>query len=331
MRIQKILRAFLVMMLVPFSVMTFADGFGVNGGNEGSNIAKINALLQNVQNDNQNKNVPPTPQKTDNAANNPYGNDPVGNAAFANMVRNLLPLTPEQIKTLHYLFDQTQRAAAQAPETPPKPTSTSAIVNLSPGAAPPVVRLQQGYVSSLVFVDATGGSWPVQAYDLGNQKNFNVQWDQKGYTLMIQALSSYEGGNLAVMLKGLDTPVMITLMPGQRAVDYRVDFRIPKIGPNPNQVLEGLPNVENPQLVSVLDGVPQEGAQAVVVKGGQQDCQAWLLNGSLFVRTQMTILSPAFISTMQSADGTHAYELQATPILLASARGKTVKLMIEGL
>lgn len=347
MRIQKMLKnmfdikvrpmfgLLLLLILAPIS-STLADGFGVSS-DASSNTAKINALLQNVQNSDaptnnvgQNNNAPQN-QAPANTSQNPYGNDPVGNTAFAGMVRNLLPLTPEQIKTLHYLFDQSQQAAAQSPGLPPKPTSASIIVNLSPGAAPPVIRLQQGYVSSLVFVDATGGSWPIQAYDLGSQNNFNVQWDQKGNTLMVQALSRYESGNMAVMLKGLDTPIMITLITGQHAVDYRADLRIPKIGPNPTQVLEGLPGVENPQLVNVLDGVPPKGAQPLIIHGGGDDCQAWLVEGRIFLRTTMSILSPAWTSTMRSADGTHAYELPATPVILALSNGKTVKLTIEGL
>ena len=157
----------------------------------------------------------------------------------------------------------------------------------------------------------------------------NIQWDKKGNTLMVQALDRYKPGNLAVMLRGLDTPIMITLMPGQHAVDYRVDLRVPKIGPNANPVLEGLPNVESPSLMNVLNGIPPQGSRALVIKGG--DAQAWMVGNTVYLRTPMTVLSPAFISTMSSLDGTHAYEIQATPVILALSRGKTIKLTIEGL
>ncbi len=335
----------LFIMLVPLS-LAFADGYGVMGANNKANTensmvnlnnAKIDALLGGIHSGRatpkatvdanavaQSRNqAQPSPTAS------PYGNDPVGERAFATMARNLLPLTPQQIKTLHYLFNKSQQAAAQYPGIPPKPTSTSLIVNLSPGAAPPVIRLSQGFVSSLVFVDATGAPWPIQAYDLGNQHSFNIQWDKKGNTLMVQALDRYKPGNLAVMLRGLDTPIMITLMPGQHAVDYRVDLRVPKIGPNANPVLEGLPNVESPSLMNVLNGIPPQGSRALVIKGG--DAQAWMVGNTVYLRTPMTVLSPAFISTMSSLDGTHAYEIQATPVILALSRGKTIKLTIEGL
>lgn len=261
---------------------------------------------------------------------NALGESEVSQDAFAKTARQMMPLTPEQIKTLRYLFDQSQKAAAAEPgDKPPKPTSSSVLVNLSPGAAPPVIRLKAGYVTSLVFLDSTGEPWPVQAYDLGNPKSFNIRWDQKGNTLMVQAMDSYQSGNLAVMLKDHNTPVMITLMPGQQEVDYRVDLRLPGLGPNAAPSVSGLPEGSNSQLLSFLDGVPPANSQELMVTGGP--CQAWIMSDRLFLRTRLTVLSPSWLSTMRSPDGTNVYELTKAPIILASARGKIVQLNIKGL
>ncbi len=335
---QGMLRALLLLCLLPTSSVVFAAGYGVNSNNSN----QIDVLLKGASQSNQKQNTVSTTASSTTtsttatssdspAPDNALGSDPVGKVAFSVMSRNMMPLTPEQIKTLHILFDKTQRATADYPGTPPKPTSTTLTVNLSPGATPPLIRLRQGYVTSLVFVDGTGAPWPIQAYDLGDQKSFNVQWNQKSNTMMIQALTRYTSGNLAVVLKGLNTPIMITLMPGQPAVDYRVDLRIPKIGPNAVHLLDGLPSVENPSLISVLDGVPPRGSESLTIEGGDSNAQAWLVDGHIFLRTTMSLLSPAFISTMSSPDGTHAYELQATPVVLALFRGKTVSLTIKGL
>lgn len=286
--------------------------------------AVINSLLNKDKEQNASSNG-----QQDSAALQAGENPGVSDEAFANTVRNMMPLSPQQIKTLRKLFDQSQRAAATDPGVPPKPTSTSVLVNLSPGATPPIIRLSAGFVTSLVFLDSTGAPWPIQAYDLGNPQGFNIEWNKKGNTLLVQSLSHYKSGNLAVILKGLDTPVMVTLLPGQDAVDYRVDLRVPGIGPNANPVLSGLPASESPQLLNVLNGVPPTGSKALTITGG--DCQGWLLDGHIYLRTRLTVLSPGWISTMSSADGTHAYELQSTPVVLASARGKLVKLTIEGL
>lgn len=263
---------------------------------------------------------------------NAFGRTANGRTAFTQMVRNLMPLEPQQITTLRSMFDQSQRAVAAYPGVPPKPTSSSILVNMSPGAAPPVIRLRAGYVTSMVFLDSSGQPWPVTGYDLGNPKAFNIQPsapDGKSNTLIVQALDHYEEGNLAVMLKDENTPVMLTLMPGQRAVDYRVDLRMPGIGPNGLVSMSGLPQTENPVLLDFLDGVPPPGAKLMDIEGAP--AQAWFYQGHLFLRTRVTVLSPGWIASMNSPDGTHVYELAKTPVVLASQRGQMIQLSIKGL
>lgn len=260
----------------------------------------------------------------------PDPNADLRDQAFANMTNSTLPLSPSQIETLRGLYDATQRASAVFPGTPPKPISTSMVVDLSPGQTPPIIRLQAGFVTSLVFVDSTGAPWPIEAYSLGNPSAFNIQWDKKSNILLVQAITSHRIANLAVILKGLNTPVMINLTPGQAAMDTRVDLRIPGFGPSAKRptFAGGLPGTESPYLVNLLDGIPPDGAKALKTTGCE-DC-AWLLNGKLYLRMPYTLLSPGWISTLSSADGTNVYELQPTPLLLASYNGKTIKIRIEG-
>lgn len=251
--------------------------------------------------------------------------------AFEGVTDQLFPLTPEQIIRIKQMYHTTEYAQASPAGTPPKPTATSQFVNLSPGSTPPVIRLSQGFVSSLVFLDSTGAPWPINAYDLGDPAAFNIQWDKTSNTLMIQAMKLYTYGNLAVRLKGLNTPVMLTLIPGQKAVDYRVDLRIQGYGPNAKSMPmeEGIPPAANDLLLNVLDGVPPAGSARLIVSGG--DARAWILNDKMFVRTNLTILSPGWIGSMTSADGMHAYEMQKSPVLLVSWHGKVMQLKVEGL
>lgn len=258
-------------------------------------------------------------------------NELIDQRAFEGVTRQMFPLTPEQIIRLRQMYNTSEFAQASTAGTPPKPTATSQFVNLSPGSTPPVIRLSQGFVSSLVFLDSTGAPWPINAYDLGDPSSFNIQWDKTSNTLMIQAIKLYNYGNLAVRLRGLNTPVMLTLIPGQKAVDYRVDLRVQGLGPNaasaPTE--EGLPPSANDVLLHVLDGVPPAGSQRLTVSGG--DARAWILNDMMYVRTNLTILSPGWIGSMTSADGMHAYEMQKSPVLLVSWHGKVMQLKVEGL
>ncbi|MBI5448093.1 MAG: DotH/IcmK family type IV secretion protein [Gammaproteobacteria bacterium] len=250
-------------------------------------------------------------------------------SAFSSVIATNFPMTTEQIHQLKQAYTASQEASAAAPGVPPRPTVTSQLVSIAPGSTPPVIRLAQGFVSSLVFVDSTGAPWPIEAYDIGNPSAFNIQWNHTDNTLMIQSMTLYTYGNLAVRLRGLPTPVMLTLIPGQRVIDYRVDLRIQGLGPNAKLPTSGEgPSSANPVLLSVLDGVPPPGGKSMVVNGGE--AQAWLLQDKLFLRTRLTVLSPAWVSTMSSADGMKAYELQKTPMILASFHGKPIQLRIEG-
>jgi intracellular multiplication protein IcmK len=204
------------------------------------------------------------------------------------------------------------------------------MVNLAPGTAPPAIRLAQGYISSLVFVDSTGAPWPIAAFDNGDPKAFNIQWEAKSNILLIQAQKPYTYGNMAIRLKGLNTPIMLTLVPGQKVVDYRVDLHVSGIGPNTKHlpVGTGLPNSANELLLHVLDGVAPPGSALLKVSGSAH-CEAWSLGAKLYVRTRFTLLSPGWVSHMTSADGMHAYELQKTPSLLVSQYGKPVEVKIH--
>lgn len=252
--------------------------------------------------------------------------------AFSGVVGDMLPMSPAQISKLKEVFIDTQLAVATPPGNPPKPTTSSVLVNLSPQATAPVIRLSAGYLTSLVFIDATGQPWPIAAYSVGDPGAFNIQWDRKSNNLIVQSSTFYKRSNLAVMLKDLNTPVMITLLSGQQAVDYRVDLRVPGIGPNAVYVQNGIPDAINPILFDVLNGVTPKGSKELKVTGGGIT-QAWLLNKKMYLRTDLTVTSPGWQSTMSSADGTHAYQLQPVPVILALQHGKdkTIRLMVEGL
>ncbi|MCP3680700.1 MAG: type IV secretion protein IcmK [Gammaproteobacteria bacterium] len=253
--------------------------------------------------------------------------------AFKALTQATMPMSPGQVIRLHRMLNLMQKAVAASPLTPPVPVVTTRVVSLAPGVTPPVIRLGQGFVTSVLFVDSTGQPWPISAYDIGDSKSFNIQPPkQDGNMMMIQAMKPYTYGNMAVTLKGMRTPVMITLVPGQKMVDYRVDLHISRMGPKAAKVAGGdnLPAPANSVLLEVLNGVSPKGAKVLKVSGGK-NVLAWRVGSRLYLRTRMTIISPAWISMMRSSDGTKAYELQQTPSILISRAGRLINLEIEGL
>lgn len=261
-------------------------------------------------------------------ANPPTSDD--ATLAFHNMLQQNMPLSPRQVVQLHQQIDKAQRAASVPANIPPKPVSSTLMINLAPGTTPPAVRLAQGYVSSLVFVDSTGQPWPIAAFDIGNPKAVNMQWDGKSNILLMQAVSPYSDGDIVVRLVGNPTPITLELVSGQRVVDYRIDIHVSGIGPNTKEVPMGtaLPNGTSPLLLGVLDGVSPAGSKLLTVQGA--DAEAWLLGEKMYLRTRLTVLSPGWLSTMNSPDGMHAYELPKTSSVLVSRYGEPAELKIEG-
>ncbi len=256
--------------------------------------------------------------------------NPEASAAFNALMKQNMPLTPQQVVRLRQLIDMSQRAASIPATVPPKPVSTTIVMNLAPGTTPPAIRLAKGYVSSLVFVDSTGAPWPIAAYDIGDPKIANIQWDGKSNVLLIQAANAYGNANIVLRLAGLMTPLTLELVSGQRVVDYRTDIHVSGIGPNAKDIAagNGLPASANQLLLSVLDGIAPPASKALVVKGG--DCQAWLLGDKMYLRTRFALLSPGWVGKMVSPDGMNAYEVQKSSAVLISQYGEPVELKIEG-
>ncbi len=255
--------------------------------------------------------------------------------AFTDVAESLFPLKPEQIHTIRRLYNQTNQAVSFTEDTPPRPTSSALVVDLSPGATPPVVRLSEGYVSSLIFLDKTGAPWPIKAYDIGDPNTFNVTWNngQKNmsHLILVQPMKQYKTANMAVILQGLDTPVMITLLSGQRAADYRVDVHVPRLGPKARPMAQSDAGLSTDNdLINVLNHLAPPHSKALSVVGGK--VEAWLRGDRLYIRTPLTLVSPGWLGKISSADNhMHAYVLPPTSAILALKNGRTITLTVKGL
>lgn len=282
-----------------------------------SQAAAAQAQGQDMQGANVNQDLPPPTT--------------IREEAFKQLINKTFPLKPDQIVEIHKQLDESQLAVHTSPHTPPQPMSSTLTVDLSPGASSPIIRLATGFVTSMVFSDSTGKPWPVADYSLGNPTGFNIKWDSKTNALFIQSTKEHISGNMAVRLANLETPIMISLVTGQKDVDYRVDIHVPGSGPNAVApvVDTTTPQSAPPSLLNALDGVPPAGS--IELNVAKEYGRAWAYNGKLLFRTKLTILSPAWSASVSSADGTKVYELMQTPLILASLNGKTIKIELTGL
>lgn len=253
------------------------------------------------------------------------------------------PFTPEQIKELRLLMEGARRAKSFKPvRTVPRISGES--VDLSPGAAIPILRTLPGEMSTLVFIDSTGEPWPlatVPRVSGGNNNLFSVEWLDESPTVIVSALTAYGEGNLTVLLKGLATPVVVKLVTGEadskkklRVVDFRKDLRIPGRGPYAKAPVQGPDKIGlyDDTLQSFLDGVKPAGAKAVkwvAKKGSPSDkVQIWQYNRNLYLRTRLDIQS-AFDKSLSSSDGTKIYSLPLTPYINLSDMSRSVVLLLN--
>ena len=252
-------------------------------------------------------------------------------------------LTPDQIEGI-------KRTTSKARETEPfqypdrfiaKPVVRSFYIEADSTQQPRMVRLFQGTLTSLVFSDLDGNPWLIKAvsfdcslFEDGKTcgRNQNKGDNTPTNIVTLQPMKPYAYGNIVIELEGLPSPVTFMLSTGQSEEnDIRIEARV--AGHNPNAkpqslVFNKMPE-HDPMMGYFLDGVPPQGAQRLKIGGGE--AEGWKLNNALYLRTRLSILSPAFTDHAGSADGTHVYKFfSVIPNILASVNGKPLTLFVSG-
>ncbi|NCX93727.1 MAG: hypothetical protein EBX40_03515, partial [Gammaproteobacteria bacterium] len=200
-------------------------------------------------------------------------------------------------------------------------------VDFKPGHIMPVIRISSGMVTSLVFTDKAGQVWPVTTYTLGDPASFDVQWDKKSGVLMVQGKQLYGQSNIGVMLQGMQVPVMVTLILGQKDWDYLDYIQVQQYMPSDQGIDHPSLSPAPAYLTSILNGVPPAGAVSLTVSGS--DAKVWSFDGHYVMLTQSTLLSPAWSARADGPNNYHAYELPTTPVIMLSNNGQIQRVTIS--
>ena len=256
---------------------------------------------------------------------------------YLRVLELLMPLQPQQIEQIIQSLDVNERVSSSPASPPPAPVMDVEALSLDV-RTPPVVRVAQGYGASIVFTDSTGQSWPMTAFQGFNDQLFvlranSISGDPQDLptVLTIQPTAPYGMGNALVTLKGLATPIVLTVSLGQAEVDVRKEFRLALPGPNavPSYTAP-LPARAEPALLNVLNGLPpQASAQPVTLQGVEPEARAWAVGSHYYIRTRADIYSPAYEQRSSSSTGMHAYKVRKTPVILASFQGAMTELLLE--
>ena len=253
--------------------------------------------------------------------------------AFDAAINGLFPLKPDEIRKLLERKDENTQAIEVPIYASPVPESAFATISLDPGEKPLEVKTAMGHVSTLSMVDSTGQPWPI--LDISWAGNFEVLQPENGSNMLrITPLSEFASGNVSMRMVGLNPPIILTFKADREKVHVRLDVQIPEVGPNGVAPLirANLTDAAagDGRLSSVLEGVAPAKAKKLTINGVDGRTSAYDVGGTMYVRTPYTLLSPAWNSSVRSADGTNVYALGATPVLLLSDKGKMVRAYLSG-
>jgi len=251
--------------------------------------------------------------------------------SYDRAAEGLMPLSTEQIRAFMRKLEQTQEAAQPPAAGEPKGEVKVTSLSLDPGVAPPQVNLAAGYVTTIAIVDQTGRPWPI--LDVGVGGNFEVTPTAAGsHVVRVVPLTRFGSGNLSIMLKDLPTPVIFRLSAGGSTFHMRFDARVPGLGPQARTPLiqrqsSGL--VAGDQTISmILEDAPPKEAKRLKIGGTDSRTKVWKIGSKVYVRTPLSLLSPAWNASASSADGMTVYEVGEAPVLLLSDNGAMIRARI---
>ncbi|MDB5492517.1 MAG: hypothetical protein JWO78_2366 [Micavibrio sp.] len=247
--------------------------------------------------------------------------------AFNAALTGLMPLNPPEIRKLLKRFDETKEAT-EIPIFPyPEPVTVVKNVSLDPGAKPIELKLATGNVTTVGLVDATGAPWPIA--DLTWAGNFTVTPPDPGSnSFIITPMTDFAAGNVSIRMIGLPTAVTFVLRTHRDEVYYRVDARLPENGPfaKPSLIEQGMTIEAGCDcLTNILDGTIPEDAKKLEVSGTDGRTTAYKYVGRTYIRTPLTLLSPAWSESSKSADGMNVYATGNAPVILLSDKGRMVR------
>lgn len=248
--------------------------------------------------------------------------------SYKSAAEGLMPLSAEQIRGFMQKLEATQEASQAPSGGAPKGEVKVANISLDPGGEPPQINLAAGYVTTIDIIDQTGEPWPI--LDVGVGGNFEVTPTQAGsHVVRVVPLTRLGTGNLSILVKGLSTPLIFRLASGGPTFHMRYDARVPALGPMARTPLINYrrpgPVAGDALMSMLLENAPPKEAKRMKVGGVDARTMAWQVGERVYVRTPLSLLSPAWNASVSSADGMTVYEIGDAPVLLMSDNGAMIR------
>lgn len=261
-----------------------------------------------------------------------------------------LQMSPDQFRSIKELLLTQERAASTPYPTTAIPVTRSLGVKFESGLTPPIIRLSANMLTTIVFTDGAGNPWNIESVALNRQlfsdgadvKSAVSNTDNSGSEdkatnlvrniLSIEPLNPVAYGNVIVTLEGFDKPVILMLATGQQEVDMRVDARISGINPkrvNKSSFNPSMSTTMDDAILLFVDGTPPEDVERMKVSS--DSIAAWKFNDELVIRTNKTILYPAYKSSVTSSSGISVYrfDVENQSVAISDSNGQPLTIYIE--
>jgi intracellular multiplication protein IcmK len=235
---------------------------------------------------------------------------------FNDIMNELLPLSPEEIRRFKGKVDKRNKALTNSP--PNSLGNRSLTINVTPGVTSPKVTVSPGLLTALVFTNSKGESWPVTSVVTGDNQliNSEIHKDSK-HQILVSPLARNGHSNLLVGLKNLDQPIMIRLYinsgvdPSQN-VDGLVNFRINSPEPPAEPSFGSVPSAEMELLLDLCDGLRPNDGVYLTTKPELPESYVYQERpgGPLFVRTPWDLVWPAWSAKAGSLSGQVVYRIE---------------------
>jgi intracellular multiplication protein IcmK len=255
-------------------------------------------------------------------------------ALFEESLRQIMPLDDGQIQEYRERSDQRERALLPVS---PSLSSRTVRVSLEPGASPVKVLTTANIATSLVFHDSTGQPWPITSVTNGGPSFFQVLRPElpDGNLLNVMPVQGYGTSTIVVTLEKKDIPLVVRLESDsvrspERKADALVLFQLAHHGPKAAiPIIEDIKETASSELLAFLDRVPPASAVRLALETPTDKLAVWRLGNAHYIRTDHTLMWPAWTAVAHGAGNVRCYEVPVTPRIMLSAGGKIQTVVVK--
>ena len=200
-----------------------------------------------------------------------------------------------------------------------------------------IIALLNPAATSLLIHDSTGQPWPITSVTNGGPAFFQVLRPElpDGNLLNIMPTQGYGTTTIVVTLEKQDIPLVIRLESDsvrgpERKADALVLFQIAQHGPRAKvPLIQDIKETVSSSMLAFLDHVPPAEAVRVKVEPRTDKVHVWKLGDLHYIRTNHTLVWPAWTAVVNGAGGMKCYEVPVTSRIMISQAGSMQTLVLS--